>query len=192
MKLVQIVDAAVADAVRRSEGWLQCRPGCSQCCVGVFGISQMDAERLREGLAAAEPELAVRVRERARASVERLGPWFPGDLATGVLGESEEAVELFEEYANDEVCPALDPASGTCDLYASRPVLCRTFGPPMPSGDGDLAVCELCFEGAEQAEIERCAIDPSFVEVEEQMIEEQAERTGLKGRTLVAFALART
>jgi len=190
LKLIQIVDAAVAEAVGRGGGWLRCEPGCSQCCVGVFGISQVDAAELRVGLGKADPVTAARVRARATASVERLAPWFPGDLATGVLGESEEAVELFEEYANDEVCAALDPESGTCDLYASRPVLCRTFGPPMPSGDGDLAVCELCFEGADQAEIERCAIDPSFVEVEERMIEEHAERTGLKGRTLVAFALA--
>jgi len=113
--------------------------------VGVFGISQVDAAELRVGLGEADPVTAARVRARATASVERLAPWFPGDLATGVLGESEEAVELFEEYANDEVCPALDPESGTCDLYASRPVLCRTFGPPMPSGDGDRAVCDRPF-----------------------------------------------
>jgi len=191
MKLVQIVDAAVGDAVGRSGGWLRCGPGCSQCCVGVFGISQVDAELLREGLAEAEPERAARVRARAEASVARLEPWFPGDVATGILGDSEEAVELFEEYANDEVCPALDPGSGTCDLYASRPVLCRTFGPPMRTGDGDLAVCELCFDGASEEEIERCAVDEEINEIEERMVEEHAERTGARGRTLVAFALAR-
>jgi len=121
--------------------------------------------------------------------VERLRPWFPGDAATGILSDAEEAVELFEEYANDEPCPVLDPANGTCDLYAARPLLCRTFGPPMPSGDGGFAVCELCFEGAPTEEIERCAIDASFVALEERANEEHEQHTGRHGSTLVAFAL---
>jgi hypothetical protein len=49
--LVQIVDAALAEAARRSGSWLVCRPGCTQCCHGPFEISQLDAHRLRKGLA---------------------------------------------------------------------------------------------------------------------------------------------
>ena len=49
--LIQIVDAALADATRRSGEWLVCRPGCTQCCVGVFAINQLDAVRLQQGLA---------------------------------------------------------------------------------------------------------------------------------------------
>src|SRR5438309_9745162 len=70
--LIQIVDAALADAARRSGEWLVCRPGCAQCCVGVFAINQLDAVRLRQGLAELEktdPERAGRIRLRARASV---------------------------------------------------------------------------------------------------------------------------
>src|SRR5258708_2886343 len=52
--LIQIVDAALADAARRSGEWLVCRPGCTQCCVGVFAINQLDAVRLRQGLAELE------------------------------------------------------------------------------------------------------------------------------------------
>src|ERR1700722_10097182 len=64
--LIQIVDSALADSTRRSGKWLVCRPGCSQCCVGVFAINQLDALRLRNGLAELEllaPERATRVRE---------------------------------------------------------------------------------------------------------------------------------
>lgn len=189
-KLVQIADRAIADAVARSGEWLACRPGCSQCCVGVFAISTLDRDRLREGLTAltaSDPARAEAVRSRTAASVARLAPWFPGDAATGILGESEEAIELFEEFANDEVCPALDPATGTCDLYSARPMLCRTFGPPMPSGDG-LAVCELCFIGATAEETSRSAIDASFVALEEQLLAERGESGA--GSTIVAFALA--
>src|SRR5258708_7127250 len=60
-QLIQIVDSALADAARRSGDWLVCRPGCTQCCIGVFSINQLDAWRLRQGLAdleRVEPEHA--------------------------------------------------------------------------------------------------------------------------------------
>src|SRR5450432_183367 len=86
--LVQIVDFALADATKRGGHWLACRLGCTQCCVGVFSINQLDAARLRAGLTnlhAHEPERAARVRERARSAVARLSPDFPGDPGTGLL-----------------------------------------------------------------------------------------------------------
>ena len=63
--LIRIVDAAFAEAARRSGSWLLCRPGCTQCCLGEFPITQLDAARLRRGLAELEtrdPERAARVR----------------------------------------------------------------------------------------------------------------------------------
>src|ERR1700760_3723742 len=86
--LVQIVDAATADAARRSGDWLKCRPGCTQCCVGVFSITQLDAVRLRSGLADLDHSDAARaaaVRERARQSIDRLRIDFPGNAETGQL-----------------------------------------------------------------------------------------------------------
>ena len=141
-KLVQIVDAALASAERRSGDWLICKPGCTPCCIGVFAIDQLDALRLQAGLVeldAADPHRALRVRERARQSLARIGPEFPGDLRTGVLGDDDGAAARFEEFANFEPCPALDPQRGTCALYKWRPVTCRVFGPPVRS-DGGLGV----------------------------------------------------
>jgi Fe-S-cluster containining protein len=194
--LVQIVDAALASAVARSGPHLVCRPGCSQCCVGVFPIAQQDAARLRDGLRlleAEEPARAARVRARTAGSLERLAPWFPGDAATGILREDEEAVILFEEFANDEVCPVLDPETGTCDLYAHRPILCRTFGPPMatPGDDGEtnLGTCELCFIHATTEEIAAAELDPTIPEREARSNGEYDAAHGTHGETLVAFAL---
>ena len=102
--LIRIVDAALAEAARKSGPWLVCRPGCTGCCMGPFPITQLDARRLREGLAELERrdrERAAGVRERARLAVARILPDFPGDAATGVLGEGEEAEEQFAALAED-------------------------------------------------------------------------------------------
>ncbi|HEV3206365.1 MAG TPA: YkgJ family cysteine cluster protein [Terriglobales bacterium] len=194
-QLIQIVDAALADSARRSGKWLACRPGCSQCCMGVFAINQLDALRLRNGLAQLEqedPARAARIRERARASVVRLSPDFPGDLRTGVIEEdtSDEACQRWDDFGNDEPCPVLDPQSGTCDLYEYRPVTCRSFGPPLMA-DGGLGVCELCFEGATDAEIAACEMKPDPENLEAALLEELRKTKGAGGETIIAFALAR-
>jgi Fe-S-cluster containining protein len=139
--LIQIVDRALAEAARKSGDWLACRPGCCECCMGPFPITEDDAARLRNGireLESSDPERAARIRDRAST-------WTEGD---------------------DEPCPVLDPATGTCDLYAARPLTCRTFGPPVRCASGALAICELCFDGATEAEIAACVVDldPSLLE----------------------------
>jgi Fe-S-cluster containining protein len=191
-QLVQILDAALADTARRSGNWLVCKPGCTQCCVGVFAIHQLDAARLQQGLhqlTASDPERAQSVRQRARQSVDRLAADFPGDPVTGLLDPSDEAQERFEDFANDEPCAALDPVTGLCDLYLSRPMTCRVFGPPVRSEQG-LGVCELCYHGATEAQIAACEmpVDPEGLEA--QLLQEFEQSSGRHGRTLVAFALA--
>lgn len=190
-ELFPILDAALADAARRSGPWLACRPGCHQCCIGVFPISPLDAHELQLGLAAAPPEVAARIRSRVADSLTRLTPDFPGDATTGILFTDPEHEEAFEEFANDEVCPVLDPTSGTCDLYAHRPVQCRTFGPPMRDEEEHLTVCELCFVGAPEEEVERAEMDQSWRELEDRLIDDQDRAGDFHGPTLVAFALAR-
>ena len=188
-ELIQIVDAALADATRRSGSWLACRPGCTQCCIGVFAISQLDALRLGQGLGELEsidPDRANRVRARAKESVARLADNFPGNPNTGILDPEQE--ERFEIFANDEPCPALDPATGMCDLYASRPITCRAFGPPVRSEEG-LGVCELCFQGATEEEIAACEMEVDPDDLESEILREAEQKDKLKGDTIVAFAL---
>ena len=190
--LIQIVDAAVADAYQRGGAHLVCRPGCSQCCIGVFPIAHEDASRLRAGLVAldqTDPQKAARIHARVTAALTRLDPWFPGNLTTGILNEDYEASILFEEFANDEPCPALDLDHGTCDLYDARPILCRTFGPPMRTEEGNLATCELCFIHASTEEIAAAALDPSIPDQEEASNEAFNAAHNLHGETLVAYAL---
>jgi Fe-S-cluster containining protein len=188
--LFPILDAALASTTVRSGSWLACRPGCHQCCVGVFPISQLDAETLRDALDTADSSVAGRIRSRVEASIARLTPTFPGDPSTGLLFTAPEHEEAFEQFANDEPCPVLDPLTGTCDLYAARPVPCRTFGPPVRDEGNHLTVCELCFVGAPASEVECCEMDQQWRPLEDELIHAAEERTGLYGPTLIAFALS--
>jgi Fe-S-cluster containining protein len=187
-ELVQIMDAALADAAARAGHWLACRPGCDQCCSGVFRIGPLDTERLREGLrslAESNPEKAGMIRNRVRQSIKRLTPGFPGDAQTGMLFEDEDSLEQFEDYADDEVCPVLDPVTGTCDLYAHRPMTCRTFGPPVRTADEGFGVCELCFVGAPEQ-----AVAAAELHLPDPLLEAGLDaESGLVGTTIVAFAL---
>jgi Fe-S-cluster containining protein len=134
--------------------------------MGPFPITQLDARRLREGLA----ELESRDRQRAARVCER--------ARQAVAGAA----------TDDDPCPALDPSSGTCDLYPARPITCRIFGPPVRYGSDAVGICELCFTGSSDEEIAACQveIDPAL---ESRLSNEVEERTGLRGETSVALAL---
>jgi Fe-S-cluster containining protein len=182
-QLIQIVDTAMAEATRRSGSWLACRPGCFECCIGPFPITQLDAIRLRKGLTDLEyfdAPRAARVRQRARTSAERIRREYPDDPIGSVLA--------IEEAAEDELCPALDPRTHTCDLYAARPIICRTFGPAVRFGAEPLAVCELCYRGASDAQIAACEVTIDPEDLEGELLHELAAR-GTARETIVAFAL---
>jgi Fe-S-cluster containining protein len=194
-QLVQIVDAALAETARQSGDWLVCRPGCTQCCVGVFAINQLDAARLRQGIAELEkddPKRALAVRRRARQSVKRLAADFPGDRSAGLLYADDASRERFEDFGNNEVCPVLDPGTGLCELYSHRPMTCRVFGPPVRSGeDGALGVCELCYHGASAKQIAACEMVPDPDDLESKLVREVERESGVRGDTIIAFCLAR-
>ncbi|MGA7110109.1 MAG: YkgJ family cysteine cluster protein [Terracidiphilus sp.] len=187
-QLVHILDTALAQAAQRAGPWLACRPGCTQCCHGAFAINALDALRLRTGmqaLHAADPAAAHAIEDRARDWLNTHGPDFPGDRATGLLGSSDQDRARFDDFANDAPCPALNPSTGLCDVYAWRPMTCRVFGPPTrPAEDEALACCELCFNGATETEIAACEMP-----VPHQLEAELLAQCGQSGETLVAFAL---
>jgi Fe-S-cluster containining protein len=188
-ELIQIMDAAWADAARRAGPHLACRMGCTQCCHGAFAINALDAERLRAGmddLRAADPAGAAEVERRARIWIEEWAAEFPGDAETGLLGTSDAEQEAFEEFANEAACPALDPATGRCDVYAWRPMTCRVFGPPVRVEIGALACCELCFTSADNEEIAACEMTAPH-DLEEQLVEEMGDAS----QTVVAYALVK-
>jgi Fe-S-cluster containining protein len=195
--LIQIVDTAVADAYQRGGSHLACHPGCCQCCIGIFPISQQDAFRLREAVITLEqtdPAKSHRIQTRATASRTRLTRQLPGDPQTGILNPDFEDSPLFTDESEDSIgdnepCPILDPTTGTCDLYAARPILCRTFGPPMRTAEDNLATCELCFTHATTEEIAACELDPTIPAQEAASNDAFNAAHHLQGQTLIAYAL---
>jgi Fe-S-cluster containining protein len=160
--------------------------------MGPFPISQLDARRLREGLERLEEQDAARaerLRRRVRESALRLAAEFPGDADTGVLDEGGDAEARFADFADSEPCPALDPQSGLCDIYAARPLACRTFGQPVRVG-AVVGICELCFQGAGEEEMAACAAEIDVDALEAPLLRRFEESGGAGGRTIVTFALA--
>ncbi|MGB7265810.1 MAG: YkgJ family cysteine cluster protein [Terracidiphilus sp.] len=190
-ELVQIVDASLADAARRAGSFLACRIGCTQCCHGAFAINALDAARLRTGMSSlrtGDPSLAAKIERRAHAWLVEHRSSFPGDPETGALGTSAADQARFEDFAGDAPCPALDPATGRCDVYAWRPMTCRVFGPPVRAEGEDgaegLGHCELCFIGAAAEQVAACEM-PVPHDLETALLEEM----GSHAETVVAFAL---
>ena len=138
-RFLTVLDSDLAAGTQTAGPHLACRIGCTECCTGSFPITQLDARRLRLGWA------TLRETDPGRA-------W-------AVLARAE------RKLADGDVegpCAALDPATGACDLYAARPVTCRTFGLPVRIGRDDLPPCRLCFTEATPADVEaaRVTIDP--------------------------------
>jgi Fe-S-cluster containining protein len=198
--LIQIVDTALASATARAGPHLACRPGCTQCCHGVFPISQQDAARLREALqtlATQDPEKSQRIHTRVEESLTRLTPLFPGDPTTGILNEDYEDSLLFSDESEDSIgdtepCPVLDPTTGTCDLYSARPIVCRTFGPPMRTEDGNLATCELCYIHATTEQIAASELDPAIPILEQRSNDAFDAAHHTHGQTIISFALSKS
>ena len=191
-ELLRVLDADFARAAALAGEWLVCAPGCTDCCIGPFPITRLDGLRLRRGmleLERSEPARAAAVRARARAAAAALRPEFPGDPVSGRLADDPQRLDPFFERQRALACPALDPASGLCELYDQRPVSCRTYGPPVRFGEHAAPPCELCFRGAPPHEIERCRIEPDRGGLEQALLSRIGAAADEDWETLVAFAL---
>ncbi len=122
-----------------------CRRGCSLCCYGLFEIGSADVPVIADGLAALHP---MRRKKIIRRAIEIIAESRHPNLR----GCSPVDKEKFFNRTASVPCPALSE-SGECQIYESRPLVCRTFGLPLREGDryiGD--VCELNFNDAPQEE----------------------------------------
>jgi Fe-S-cluster containining protein len=188
-ELLRVIDDAWQQAVSLSGSMLVCKIGCTECCIGPFPINMLDAWRLREGMRQLPPDRAERIRLRAGGAWRRMRAAFPGDAGSGIFHEDEDAEERFSSTFAQEPCPALDPRSGTCELYAHRPLSCRTFGPPVRIGGENLPPCRLCYQGASDHRVNACRIEIDPEMIEDAILSDMEQDGSPPGQTLIAFVL---
>ncbi|MGE5387198.1 MAG: YkgJ family cysteine cluster protein [Betaproteobacteria bacterium] len=92
-------------AIREAHPQWLCGKGCAGCCQRLADVPQLTA-----------PEWALL--ETGLAALPK--------AQQAEIGGKMEALSALP--APPVVCPLLDPASGTCRVYAQRPVACRTYG----------------------------------------------------------------
>lgn len=159
--LLRVLDDAAAEARRLAGGAILCAPGCGECCHRMFAITQLDADRLRRGLAVlsqSAPEQAAAILERARAAWARVRDDFPGDAATGILDPGEEWRDWFWARTQGTPCPVQDPRTQACGMYAYRTAACRLYGPLVRIGDHVSGPCPNCYPGLSREQVETLAV----------------------------------
>ncbi|MBM3784972.1 MAG: YkgJ family cysteine cluster protein [Acidobacteria bacterium] len=147
--LIQIVDAAVAEAFRRAPAHIECKRGCSHCCIGPFPVTLHDLARLR---ARATPRIAARAAEARLAMREN----FPGDFETGAIAADSGA---FEEARKWLPCPVLDLETGACELHEHRPIACRLHGPALRLNGEIVRHCRLNYSALSAGTIEALRVE---------------------------------
>jgi Fe-S-cluster containining protein len=124
-ELVARVDAFDA-RVQAAQGlYLRCAEGCDACCRQRRTAFPVEVDAIRLWLSQAPPALVEALRAR------RDDP----------------------EVRADRRCVYLN-AGGRCDVYAARPLLCRTHGPAIRSASLGLSFCALNFEGMDAAAVD--------------------------------------
>jgi len=144
-RILEHADEFFTSVVEAQPQNLQCGRGCSLCCYGLFEIGSGDVPVIAEGLAKLHP---MRRREIIRNAIRIVAESRHPDLRNCSPIEKE---KFFDRTAS-VACPALSE-KGECQIYDSRPLVCRTFGLPLRDREryiGD--VCELNFNDATREE----------------------------------------
>jgi Fe-S-cluster containining protein len=149
-ELLGRADAWYRDAKARHPDQVPCGRGCRECCLGLFDVTLADRDLLREGLAAAEPDVRRDIEARASRVLGRLRASHP-ELGETLDGWSPRDIDALCDEAGDVECPVLGPG-GECRLYEHRPLTCRLSGVPLVDVSGEVVWAEGCA---------RCTLKPA-------------------------------
>jgi Fe-S-cluster containining protein len=142
LKFLSRADAWYRSVREKHPAQVTCSKGCRDCCLGLFDVTLLDGDLLREGLAAADPPTRRDIESRAQAILAKLRETWPGLGATLEGWIDAEIDELCDALGPVE-CPVLGPA-GECRLYEHRPLTCRLSGVPVVGFSGEKVYPEGC------------------------------------------------
>lgn len=128
--LLAKADAFVAGVEARREADIACAAGCSGCCQVQLTVSPVEAQAIREHLAAQPAALRAELRDRA--------------------------TELTE--TSDSPCVMQD-TKGRCAIYGARPLVCRTQGMALAYPSGFVALEAVMASGGEHVGITWCPLN---------------------------------
>ena len=192
-RLLDELDRGFDEVRRRAAEELVCAEGCSECCVGPIPITRLDAWRLERGMRSLwveRPAVATAIVADAHRALAVMKDGFPGEFESGRLAADEAALDRFLEKHRTLACPVLDKATGSCRLYAARPVSCRTYGPPLAFEGQPAPHCDLCFREAAAQTIESCRWSPDPAAREQRLLRRLGVAPGDDWETLIAHAVA--
>jgi Fe-S-cluster containining protein len=147
-----------------------CHQGCCHCCIGTFPVTILDRHHLQEGLAHLPDRQRRAIQQKAQDQVAAIEGKFPRLAGSPMLdGWPDQLTEQLAEQFQDLPCPALSP-DGRCQVYAFRPLTCRSMGIP-PDQDG-------CVEGAcdIQTAVPIIRLSPPFREEEDRLAGEESQQ----------------
>ena len=149
-------------------GALPCRQGCSLCCRGPFSITVLDVNLLGEGMAALGPAVRADIEARAQAQAIALEAEFPRLAASKILDDwPDSELDAVTARFADMPCPALD-TSGSCRVYAYRPLTCRMMGIPTDASGVVEGACDI------QNSVPAVRLPIVFREQEDRLVETEA------------------
>lgn len=118
LALIAKIDAFEPRIAAAQGQFLQCRPGCDGCCRTRRTAWRIEIDHIADFAAVQSDAWWTRVGQRRH----------------------------HPDVVGGHRCPFLDD-EGCCDVYAARPVICRTHGPAARRGMVDLVWCTLSFDG---------------------------------------------
>jgi uncharacterized protein len=131
--LVAKVEGFTTAAFARRRADMACKSGCDGCCHAWLTVSPVEAEVVRAGIAALSPAKRAELVARGRR-----------EQAREEAGEAPRCAMLADD--------------GRCDIYAARPLVCRTQGHALRYPNGFVPVEAVRVRGA-SGEVTHCPLN---------------------------------
>lgn len=108
-----------------------CKEGCNYCCADYFYISQLEYYAIKHHYLTFFPSEFEQIKDTAKDQMELLRNVFPEEYqrfqskVPNVVSMFQDDLIVKEQF---QPCPCLDQKTGSCRVYAARPIICRLHG----------------------------------------------------------------